>query len=222
MNAVLDEVGVPLCKGGVMAGNPAWCKTSSQWRKQVAHWLSRAAPQDILNADIFFDALPVYGDHDLVDGLRRDAIETASRAVTFLRLMELNAAKARPPVNWLGRFRLEEDGRMDLKMHGIMPIFSAARVLALRHALLEHSTAGRLDALRGKPEVLEERIDGLLEAHQIILRAILQQQLADIEQGIPPSNRVDPKKLHAPEKAHLMWALKQVPLVRDMLGVPAV
>ncbi len=222
MNAILDEVGVPLCKGGVMAGNPAWCKSAGPWRKQVAHWLSRAEPQDILNSDIFFDALPVYGDHGLVDDLRRDAIETASRAVPFLRLMDMNAAKARPPINWLGRFSLEEDGRMDLKMHGIMPIFSAARVLALRHALLEHSTAARLAALRGKPEVLEERIDGLLEAHQIILRAILQQQLADIEQGIPPSNRVDPKKLHAPEKAHLMWALKQVPLVRDVLGVPIV
>lgn len=220
MNAILDEVGVPLCKGGVMAGNPAWCKSAGQWRKQVAHWLSRAEPQDILNADIFFDALPVHGDHGLVDDLRRDAISAASRTMVFLQLMDMSAAKARPPVNWLGRFSLEEDGRMDLKMHGIMPIFSAARVLALRHALAEHSTAARLNALRGKPGVLEERIDGLLEAHQIILRAILQQQLADIEQGIPPSNRVDPKKLHAPEKAHLMWALKQVPLVRDMLGVP--
>jgi CBS domain-containing protein len=221
MNAILDEVGVPLCKGGVMAGNPAWCKSASKWRKQVAHWLSRAEPQDILNADIFFDALPVYGDHGLADDLRADAVEAASRAKPFLRLIELNAAKARPPVNWLGRFSLEEDGRMDLKMHGIMPIFSAARVLALRHALPDHSTAARLDALRGKPDASEENLDELLEAHQIILRSILQQQLADIEHGIPPSNRVDPKKLHAPEKAHLMWALKQVPLVRDLLGVPA-
>ena len=55
-----------------------------------------------------------------------------------------------PPINWLGRFRLEEDGRMDMKMHGIMPVFSAARVLALRHALSQHSTVGRLDALRGQ------------------------------------------------------------------------
>ncbi|MDP1702639.1 MAG: DUF294 nucleotidyltransferase-like domain-containing protein [Aestuariivirga sp.] len=221
MNAILDEVGVPFCKGGVMAGNPAWCRSASQWRKQVAHWLSRAEPQDILNSDIFFDALPVYGDHGLVDDLRGDAIEAASGTRAFLRLMDMNAAKARPPVNWLGRFSLDEVGRMDLKMHGIMPIFSAARVLALRHALLDHSTAARLDALRGKPDVFDENIEGLLEAHQIILRAILQQQLADIEQGVPPSNRVDPKKLHAPEKAHLMWALKQVPLVRDLLGVPA-
>ncbi|MEP7174043.1 MAG: DUF294 nucleotidyltransferase-like domain-containing protein [Aestuariivirga sp.] len=220
MNAILDEVGVPLCKGGVMAGNAAWCRSVGQWRKQVAHWLSRAAPQDILNADIFFDALPVYGDHGLVDDLRGDAIETASRAVAFLQLMDMNAARTNPPVNWFGRFRLDEDGRMDLKMHGIMPIFSAARVLALRHALLDHSTAARLEALRGKPGVFGENLDALLEAHRILLQNILRQQLADIEQGIPPSNRVDPKKLHAPEKARLMWALKQVPLVRDLLGDP--
>jgi DNA polymerase-3 subunit epsilon/CBS domain-containing protein len=220
MNAILDEVGVPLCKGGVMAGNAAWCKSAGQWRKQVAHWLSRGEPQDILNADIFFDALPVYGDQGLVDELRADAIAAASKTTAFLQLMDMNAAKTNPPVNWFGRFRLEEDGRMDLKMHGIMPIFSAARVLALRHALPDRSTAARLEGLSGKPDVIEENVDVLLEAHQIILRNILQQQLADIGRGIPPSNRIDPKELNAAEKAHLMWALKQVPLVRELLGDP--
>jgi len=220
MNAILDEVGVPLCKGGVMAGSAAWCKSAGQWRKQVAHWLSRAEPQDILNADIFFDAMPVYGDHGLVEVLRADAIAAASRAIAFLQLMDMNAARANPPINWLGRFSLEDDGRMDLKMHGIMPVFSAARVLALRHALLDRSTAARLAGLRGKPDISGGNLDGLLEAHQIMLNNILQQQLADMERGIPPSNRVDPKRLNAPEKAHLMWALKQVPLVRDLLGDP--
>ena len=72
----------------------------------------------------------------------------------------------------------------------------------------------------GKPDIPEESLDALLEAHQIILRHILLQQLADIEQGIPPSNRVDPRKLHVPEKAHLKWALEQVPLVGNLLGDP--
>lgn len=220
MNAILDEVGVPFCKGGVMAGNPAWCKSTSQWRKQVAHWLSRSEPQDILNADIFFDALPVYGDHGLVNDLRADAIGAASRAIAFLQLMSLNAARVHPPITWLGRFRLDGDGRVDLKMHGIMPVFSAARVMALRHALLDHSTAGRLDGLRGKPDISEESLDGLLEAHQIMLRHILQQQLADIEHGIPPSNHVNPKTLHFPERVRLKWALEQVPLVGNLLGDP--
>ena len=97
MNAILDEVGVPFSEGGVMAGNPAWCKSVGQWRKQVAHWLSRAEPQDILNADIFFDALPVYGDHGLVDDLRRDAIAAASKTIAFLQLMDMNAARATSP-----------------------------------------------------------------------------------------------------------------------------
>ena len=89
---------------------------------------------------------------------------------------------------------------MDLKMHGIMPIFSAARVLALRHACLIIPRRPGWRRLRGKPDISEENLDGLLEAHQIMLRHILQQQLADIEQGIPPSNRVDPKTLHFPKR----------------------
>lgn len=220
MNAVLDEIGVPYCKGGVMAGNAAWCKSTRQWRDQVSHWLGRSGPQDILNADIFFDAMPVYGEQDLAVDLRADAIEAASGSTVFLQLMSLNAAKVQPPINWLGRFKLAHDGRMDLKMHGIMPIFSAARVLALHHRLPHHATASRLDALRGRPDVPEDCVDGLLEAHQILLRQILLQQLADIEKGVPLSNRVDPRALRYSERVHLKWALEQVPLVNNLLGDP--
>jgi DNA polymerase-3 subunit epsilon/CBS domain-containing protein len=220
MNAVLDEIGVPLCKGGVMAGNAAWCKSARQWREQVSHWLGRSGPQDILNADIFFDAAPVYGEQNLAIDLRADAIAAASRSTVFLQIMSLNAAKVQTPINWLGRFKLDEDGRMDLKKHGIMPIFSAARVLALRHRLPHRATAGRLDALRGRPDIAEDCVDGLLEAHQILLRQILLQQLADIEHGVPLSNRVDPGTLGYSERVRLKWALEQVPLVNNLLGDP--
>ena len=220
MNAVLDEIGVPFCKGGVMAGNAAWCKSARQWREQVSHWLSRPAPQDILNADIFFDAMPVYGEQALAVDLRADAIAAASGSTVFLQLMSLNAAKVQAPINWLGRFKLDEDGRVDLKRHGIMPIFSAARVLALRHRVPHHATASRLHALRGRPDVPDDCVDGLLEAHQILLRQILLQQLADIEHGIPLSNRVDPGMLGYSERVRLKWALEQVPLVNNLLGDP--
>jgi CBS domain-containing protein len=220
MNAVLDEVGVPFCKGGVMAGNAAWCKSMDQWREQVSHWLTRSGPQDILNADIFFDAIPVYGEQRLAIDLRTDAIDAASGSTVFLHLMSLNAAKVQTSVNWLGRFKSEDDGRMDLKRNGIMPIFSAARVLALRHALPDRATAGRLDALRGRPNIAEDCVDGLLEAHQILVRQILLQQLVDIEQGIPLSNRVDPRTLGYSERVRLKWALEQVPLVGNLLGDP--
>lgn len=220
MNAVLDEIGVPFCKGGVMAGNAAWCKSAEHWRDQVSHWLTRPGPQDILNADIFFDAMPVYGERDLAENLRANSIEAAAGSTAFLHLMSLNAAKVQVPINWLGRFKLDEDGRMDLKKHGIMPIFSAARAQALRHRLADRATASRLTALRGKPNVTEDCVDGLLEAHQILLRQILLQQLADIERGVPLSNRVDPRALGYAERVRLKWALEQVPLVNNLLGDP--
>ncbi len=220
MNAILDEVGVPFCKGGVMAKNEAWRKTAAEWRKHVAGWLSRSDPQDILNADIFFDALPVHGDQHLADALRRDAIEAASQSQSFIKLMTLNTANIDPPLGWFGRFRLEEDGRMDLKRGGIMPIFSGARVQALKHRILERATASRLEALRHTPEAPHRAITKLLEAHKILLGAILNQQLEDIERGTPPSSRVDPKDVPSAEKERLKWALEQVKSVRDLLGDP--
>lgn len=220
MNAILDEVGVPFCKGGVMAKNQAWCKSGTDWRKHVAGWLSRSDPQDILNADIFFDALPIYGDHQLAEALRRDAIAAARQSLGFLKLITLASANPEAPLGWFGRFKLDETGRMDLKRGGIMPIFSSARVLALKHGLEERSTAARLQALRGKADVPTRQIERLLEAHKLILGAILNQQLSDIERGIPPSSLVDPKEMAPSERERLKWALEHVGAVRDLLGDP--
>ena len=41
MNAILDEIGVPLCKGGVMAKMENWRRSGEAWRRQVSGWLSR-------------------------------------------------------------------------------------------------------------------------------------------------------------------------------------
>lgn len=220
MNAILDEVGVPFCKGGVMAKNEAWRKSSDEWRKHVSGWLSRSDPADILNADIFFDALPVYGDPHLAGALRRDSFAAAGQSALFLKLMTLNAAAVAPPLGWFGRFKTEEDGRMDLKRGGIMPVFSAARVLALRHGILERSSAARLEAMRGREGVPQRQIEQVLEAHKIMLGTILNQQLVDIEKGKPPSSRVDPKMLSGGDKERLAWALEHVSAVKDLLGDP--
>lgn len=220
MNAILDEVGVPFCKGGVMARNDAWRKSTGEWRKHVSGWLSRSDPADILNADIFFDAVPVYGEAQLADDLRRDAIAAARQSVSFLKLMALNAASVELPLGWFGKFKVEEDGRMDLKRGGIMPVFSAARVLALKHDILARSSAARLEAMRGRDSVPQRQIEHVLETHRIILGVILHQQLADIERGIPPSSRVDPRQLSTAAREQLKWALDHVKAVSDLLGDP--
>ena len=44
MNEALDAAGYPLCKGGVMAGNPECCLMADEWRQRFSHWMATASP----------------------------------------------------------------------------------------------------------------------------------------------------------------------------------
>ena len=122
--------------------------------------------------------------------------------------------------HWFGRIKTD-GGRLDLKKCGIMPIFSAARVLALKHGIPARATPDRLAAVREQDIQGAARINNLIDAHRIMLDAILRQQLRDIEAGVRLSNRVDLSQLDAHEKQELVWALEQTPAIADLLGTPA-
>ena len=216
---MLNDAGVSYCKGGVMASKPEWRMSAARWRQRVSEWLTKSRPEDILNSDIFFDAMLVLGERALVDDLRSDAIVAASTADNFLRAMAMRAGDFERPVGWLGRFKLD-DGRLDLKRTGLLPLFSCARVMALRHGITERSTPDRLAAVRDLGVEGAHHIDDLIEAHHIILGVILRQQLRDIEVGLQLGSKVDPKDLDNYHAQQLRWAIEQVPKVRDLLGLP--
>ncbi|MEO1159399.1 MAG: DUF294 nucleotidyltransferase-like domain-containing protein [Pseudomonadota bacterium] len=216
----LNDAGVSHCKGGIMASSGEWRMDAGHWRDVVSQWLSKSRPEDILNADIFFDAKAVHGDDALLDTLRVDALHAAQKAHGFLNAMQTRAGEFTSPVGWFGKWKLE-DGRVDLKRAGLMPLFSTARVLALRHGVAEASTPGRLDAVRMAGIEAAHVIDDLIEAHKILLSAILRQQLRDIEAGLKLGNSMNPAEMTGHDLQQVRWAIDQVPKVRDLLGIPA-
>ena len=216
---MLDAAGVPYCKGKVMASNADWRHSVAGWENLVGTWIRRQNPEDILNCDIFFDAVPVHGDLELANRVLDRAFELGRSSSIFIKLMSINACKNSPPLGLFGRFKLD-NGRMDLKMGGIMPLFSTARTLAIRHGIREQSTPARFAALTAQMETMRETLDNVSEAHRIIFDSILQQQLLDLEAGIPLSNRVAPNSLSSAGRDHLSWALEQVPNASNLLGDP--
>jgi DNA polymerase-3 subunit epsilon/CBS domain-containing protein len=216
---ILDDAGVALCQGGIMARNAAWRMALDDWRRTVDRWIRITRPENILNADIFFDALPVHGTPTLGESLRLEAIAAAAGARPFLQALAMKAAEVEAPLGWFGRFRLA-DGRVDLKKGGLMALFSTARVLALRHGLSERSTPARFAAARPHLGAAAARIDDLIEAHRLILESILRQQLCDLERGIPPGNKVAPGELGGLERRNLRWALERIVSTADVLDVP--
>lgn len=215
----LDGVGVSYCNGGIMAKNPEWRKDIKNWRATVQQWISKAKPEDILNSDIFFDARPVLGDKPLGNALRREAMEMAKNSKNFLQHMAVRATDFDSALGWFGRPKTD-NGRIDLKKHGIMPIFSAARVLSLQLGIDERSTPGRLLAAREHDIHGAHLIGNLVDAHRILLNAILRQQLRDIEAGVKLSNKVEFTQLDNHEKQELVWALQQSPGISDLMGTP--
>ncbi|MDE2791193.1 MAG: DUF294 nucleotidyltransferase-like domain-containing protein [Paracoccaceae bacterium] len=217
---ILDEVGVRYCDGGVMARNPEWRMNRQEWRRQTRDWIARTRPQDLMNADIFFDAMGVHGDLDLAESLRIDAMGMARQAKPFLRRLASNAAEIPSPFGWLGRLKLDR-GRVDLKKAGLLPVFSAARVVALEFGIRSRSTAERLRAFGECGVVPGPLINDLVAAHGILLGAILRQQLSDLQVGLPLSNSVAVNELEGHDRQQLIWALERVPSVIDVMRVPA-
>ena len=219
-NDILNEAGVPHCPGEVMVRNARWRKSEQDWLRTARTWVREAAPEDLLHVAIFFDFRRAYGDRDLVRRLRQQCLDMARESQPLHSFLALEAARFDSPIGWFGRLRTEE-GRVDLKKGGLMPIFSAARVLALKLGSRKRSTPARLrEAIEAEicpPHAARD----LIEAHRILLGLVLEQQLRDIERGIAPSNKVAVNELNRYQRDEMRWALERVQAVPSILGVPA-
>lgn len=206
---ILNEVGVPYCKGGIMARNAPWRGSVAVWRARIANWIARSNPQDLLAVDIFFDMLGVHGDVALSDTIWREAFGAAAGQVGFAKLLVDTAGAIEPGFTLLRTFRTTQ-GRIDLKKSGLFGVVSAARALAICHRVVERSTPARLAGIAALGLGSAGDLESLTEAQETFLDLLLRQQLDDLEKGIPPSNAVLVKRLARRERERLRNALESV------------
>jgi DNA polymerase-3 subunit epsilon/CBS domain-containing protein len=204
---MLDAVGVPLCKGGVMASNAAFRGSVATWTARSAEWVRRARPQDLLNVDIFFDLRPVHGDAALAGAILDAAFANSGPSLAFAKLMADKAAGG-SPFTLFGGLREDEGGRVDLKGQGLLPIVSAARAIAVRHDIRARSTPDRLAVARARGIGSEEDLLRLDDAHRVLVERVLAQQIEDVAAGLPPSNRIEARRLAHRDRDALRGAMR--------------
>jgi DNA polymerase-3 subunit epsilon/CBS domain-containing protein len=203
---ILHEVGVPYCKGGVMARNEQWRGSIETWRSRINAWIVRSNPRDLLSVDIFFDLVGVHGDLALANEIWRYGFDVAEGNASFAKLLAEAAGEAESGLTFLGGFATE-NGRIDLKRTGLFGIVTTARVLAIRHHILERSTPARLAGLAALDKGTSD-LEALSDAHAVLVDLILAQQIADIEAGRSPSNKVEIRRLSRTQRARLKDALR--------------
>jgi signal-transduction protein with cAMP-binding, CBS, and nucleotidyltransferase domain len=213
LNARLAAAGFTLCKGGVMARNPLWRKTLSEWKAQFTLWTARRTPAALMFGDIAFDFRPAWGPAGPAAELRAHLTQALASRPAFLAALAAEDAKFAVGLSFWGGFRDDEEGpgtRTDLKLHGLMPLVSSVRLLALQQGVEETSTRGRLAALAARGTVSEGERRALEAAFGMIVERLLRQQLDDLAAGRAAGNLVDTASLPKAERSALRDALKAV------------
>jgi signal-transduction protein with cAMP-binding, CBS, and nucleotidyltransferase domain len=203
---LLDAAGIPYCRGKVMASESA-CRHSLQgWRLQLAEWIRQADPGALLSIDIFYDFQPVHGDRRLAEALRQEAMAAAQDRALHSRL-SATLDQQTPALTLLGRFRTVQ-GRVDLKRGGLLPVTQGARILALKAGVPATSTSARLAGAAEAGLLNASDLAGLQEAQELIMQAILEQQIIDLEARREPTTLVDVRRLTRFQRVSLKRALK--------------
>nr|WP_298420813.1 DUF294 nucleotidyltransferase-like domain-containing protein [Hylemonella sp.] len=190
VNQALDDCGYPLCKGGIMAGNPACCLTLREWRERFSQWIEHGAPQDLLNASIYFDFRPLAGDLTLAQRLRAEVNRSASRVPRFLKQLALNALTREPPLNWMGGIAADDNGYIDLKLQGTALFVDAARLYALSQGLPATATRERLEAVGPVLGVTAAEYEAWVRGFEFLQMLRLQIQLEGAAKGEQPNHIV--------------------------------
>lgn len=221
MTGGLQRTGFPYCNGHVMATNPLWRKTLSQWKSQVDGWIGTGAGVVLRLADIFFDFTAVHGEGALAHELREHVTAAAHRPFFLREMFELDSVHqvALGPFNRLLVDREEgpDKGKLDLKLTGTLPLVGAARIGALANRIPDTSTMARIEALHRKGFLDADERDSLAGAFSHITGLVLRQQIRDHSAGKPVGNHVAPSDISKRERDMLVNGFKAIKGLRKRI-----
>ena len=145
----LAAFGFPPCPGNVMVSNPQWSQTIDDFVGQLKRWVHQPDAESPMNLGIFFDAVAVAGDGELLARAKREFVsmmmgETVAIA-HFAKAIDQFPGPGGVFSSILATVGREEP--IDLKKSGTFPIVHGVRSLAIEKGLTETSTVERIQAI---------------------------------------------------------------------------
>ncbi|WP_404971612.1 DUF294 nucleotidyltransferase-like domain-containing protein [Vibrio campbellii] len=208
----LAECGYTYCTGDIMATNPEWRKTRSEWEECFANWIDDPTPERLLHSNIFFDLLGVHGRVKWAEQLSGFIARRAKKNNRFLACMAYNAIRRTPPLGFFKDFVMEKDGRhrnsINLKRRGTAPMADLIRVHALAIGSRSQNSFERLDDINNAGILPKGRGMDLKDAMELIYMVRIRHQALDIENGEEPDNNIEPEEMSEFERRNLKAAFQ--------------
>lgn len=146
----LQLAGYDYCDGGVMASNPIWCKSQSEWRQQLINWAMESTWESIRQLLIFIDGRSLFGMASLLESLKLVVYQTIHKENLLIKVLN-NTLHLKKGLGILGQILVEthgpHSGSLNLKEKALFPYVNAIRLLAIKGNIFETSTLSRLEKL---------------------------------------------------------------------------
>ena len=210
INGALNEIGYEFCPADMMAGQEDWCKSISEMKQTVSHWMESPGPDEVMRTAIFFDFEYCFGNKTLADQLREVITNPRQNHDVFIRFLAKHAISNPPPLSFFRQFIIEKNGeykdKFDIKLRAISTLSSCARVLSLDRGYLKSTnTTDRYEFLKSDDPanalLYEEASEAYVELLSIRLKFALMNndsgRYIDIEK-LDKLHRIHLRKLFAP------------------------
>jgi CBS domain-containing protein len=213
----LDEAGIPLCQGHVMARWPMWRKRLSEWRAQLELWTQERRVKRVQQTNILLDFTPVMGETRLARALSQSVADIVPKRALFMDEMAALLDELPVALDRFGRLKGSEQKApfsqaINLKRQGLMPLVSAVRLLSLHADVREVSTRKRLHALgeHSASGVARDQAESLVATLERLQQLTLDQQRHNASLGQVADGWVDRARLRDDQTQMLKYDLHQI------------
>uniref|UniRef100_UPI004047F471 putative nucleotidyltransferase substrate binding domain-containing protein n=1 Tax=Aliarcobacter sp. TaxID=2321116 RepID=UPI004047F471 len=218
----LVDFGFPRCEGNIMLSNPYWCRKKSDFKDLIFQWINEPSGDNFMNIAIFYDAICVSGNKDLVIELKEYLFKIAGNSQTFNAHFAKVINSFDVPLGFFDGFIFnnkdsEHKNEINIKKGGIFIIVQGIRSLSLEHKVLNVNTAKRIDKLTQLDVLEPEFAKELTMAFNFLSTLKLKSNLDKLDKKVTIDNYINPNNLNSMEKDLLKDSFKIVNKLKKKL-----
>ncbi len=218
----LVDFGFPRCEGNIMVSNPYWCRRKSDFKDLIFKWVNEPSGDNFMNIAIFYDAVCVSGDKELINKLKEYLFNVSSNSQQFNSHFAKIILSFDVPLGFFDGFVFnnKEDkhkNEINIKKGGIFIIVQGIRSLSLENKLFNTSTAKRIKKLQEKGVLEVEFANELTMAFNFLTNINLKSNLDKLDKNQKIDNYINPNNLNTMEKDLLKDSFKIVNKLKKKL-----
>ncbi len=218
----LVDFGFPRCEGNIMVSNPYWCRKESDFKDLIYTWINEPNGDNFMNIAIFYDAVCVSGNKNLITHLKEYLFKLTSNSLSFYAHFAKVITSFDVPLGFFDGFVFnskdnKHKNEIDIKRDGIFILVQGIRSLSLENKIFNTNTNKRIKKLTELGVLEEEFAKELTMAFNFLTNLKLKSNLEKLDKKSDIDNYINPDNLNTMEKDLLKESFKIVNKLKKKL-----